>query len=1469
MALNKEKLHGLLWSISQLDEKQWLKSAIESTQKGIFDLFVDAKLSVNDKAAISKLHTWLIEKIPTINNFAHKQDLEKEIVVLQQIQDSMNNINTPTSIPKSVLAPWETQSSIEQSAIIKNISNTTLSPAATARVYKVDGDMHRTKVVLNNNNYEIQHSDQTIATLSRKNHQRTLALDEKLMKALGINNIHIPFVLSQTINLPSLKRNRKTIDWSTHIQKQKTWKINLHDREYADTNPDRKETVQSDLNTDNTPNHVKDLISTNKQLVDMLWQQGFVRTNETKESHNDIRDIIHDAQAKTLKKIGKVNKLMDSMKKDIVARMDKQDASLDQVKKDLEKIQELDTKLWSLQIDMNKKFDAMEDYFKSATTEHIEKAKDLMENHIKSIGELLDEKLQANLDSCKELIEKQHGERKDEHDTILQKIEEIEKQRKQTDPISSSAEEQAKTSDIHNTPAETSDDPTHAWEIQIQAHIMDKKSLVKKSIEQDVLEEYQRKYEKRRWPQRLAMYSYARFMQNRHINKRLRNAQWYNGAIETQTNRQQRVSSSIGNFAGEFSLGLDEWTVSKTALADNDVVNSIANEYIKGTKNGWISRDEAVNQFNQFFANNSNYQTGMTGTDIMEQLDETALVVAISSHLWDRTHPRDYRSIQQKVSLIAASNPNLKIHGIKLSNTVSKTEIDKICDYVNAYKIRSSIANLQNITANIKLYKVEKDTVDLTESKIRDQNKNWIDTTLGIFNAGTFGLAGSTRWRVALKMMMGGWMVAWWVGTLWVVWWVAGMAAVLQWIKTYRDYLTEAQKTHEDAMTMGTKELDRRIKELEAQVKKHNIFQKSLSMWWFGKHAIRTKQLNILHAVHDSMHKSGAMKPAIQLIQDLQQSNKDAQWAAIAETLARLKIGRELNTNFISGTTRSVTEQERKQLLLQLRESASERAQKLWYSHIVPSPTADETEWKIFWTNILTLPGSTIETIYQKRCDTLQKDFKTMKKDINKGRARMAFRDTITNLATSATVITGAAWIHAGINAWQWWSVETSASTLQWPHNQYDLGKYETPANDKAEWWEKVFNDGDKISFQWEAAVDAVSATSKTFGVIEEEIAQVTQLAQSFDDTTQAAVKEALTTELAKVKAEAIKAWADAGNITLTQQRWVDGVEEILTKLQAAEKTGVTIENITFDPSTFKSIDIQESVAPWSGVAMQDVIDRSVAFQATIDGVPGTRSPGEPLWIVWPWFSNTYAKPGDASKYDDSWSKGSIEEWSEEAKTKKENKKLDKENEVMKKTIDQYKKDVEKLDQLERLKLKKLEKLQQLEDKQNIVWSYQLDIKTKTEQVADMQQEIDNLESTIKQNNTDLIAIEDHIVDTLKKQNRPVWWRAWFKNKYKINKEIERKKEALKNAEEIYAQTLRDSESIEIDRSKNQLLDTIEKQKDLVKIHIQGIIDSYENKITALEGARWDNIKSDALIDSEINKIRSQIQWYQSRIENI
>lgn len=110
---------------------------------------------------------------------------------------------------------------------------------------------------------------------------------------------------------------------------------------------------------------------------------------------------------------------------------------------------------------------------------------------------------------------------------------------------------------------------------------MDKESLVKKSIEQDVLEEYQHKYEKRRWPKRLAMYTFARWRQDNRINNRLGLSKKYNEAIETDITRQQRVASSIGNFASEYDMGVDAGKVTKTALASNDKVNSIANDYIK------------------------------------------------------------------------------------------------------------------------------------------------------------------------------------------------------------------------------------------------------------------------------------------------------------------------------------------------------------------------------------------------------------------------------------------------------------------------------------------------------------------------------------------------------------------------------------------------------------------------------------------------------------------------------------------------------------------------------------------------------------------------------------------------------------------------------------------------------------------------------------------------------------------------
>gem|GEM_PF-1807722 len=101
---------------------------------------------------------------------------------------------------------------------------------------------------------------------------------------------------------------------------------------------------------------------------------------------------------------------------------------------------------------------------------------------------------------------------------------------------------------------ETPENNGPAGKLEISAHVMDKESLVKKSIEQDVLEEYQHKYEKRRRPKRLAMYTFARWRQDNRINNRLSISKKHNAAIETDITRQQRIASSIGNFASEYDL---------------------------------------------------------------------------------------------------------------------------------------------------------------------------------------------------------------------------------------------------------------------------------------------------------------------------------------------------------------------------------------------------------------------------------------------------------------------------------------------------------------------------------------------------------------------------------------------------------------------------------------------------------------------------------------------------------------------------------------------------------------------------------------------------------------------------------------------------------------------------------------------------------------------------------------------------
>lgn len=1185
-----------------------MQTAVVSIQKDIFDVFTENTVRVTDKKDIIKLEQWLSQRIDTmkesingksdtetIKNISVKEakehigKLSEQKEALNKIERWIEQINSPRTISPAEITPTQLTANLFTQDVITDQTEAKINLEQKGRSIKMDWDSHALKIVDTGSGWQIEHENiiigkiEDVAKLSRK-----INFFPEKIKELGIKEIQIPLTASKIIDLP----NAIWSAWTSNIKKTKTWKINT-EKLQTNTNPKSlpPHTLENPINTiDQKMDQLLKLVN----LADMRMQYNNLKGRwDTLKLHmqnfNKNQDI--NADTPLFRSIfpaleHEINEFKKQLTNAIIDAQDKLESIKNSGIADLEKVKQLQQEIE----DIKAKYKTIQDEFDLVH-------KDLFARIYKETPKQLPPH--------------------EETTTIVPPT---------------WWDEEIPTSE-----------PTSSETIDISAHLMDKESLVKKSIEQDVLEEYQHKYEKRRWPKRLAMYTFARWRQDNRINNRLGLSKKYNDAIETDITRQQRVASSIGNFASEYDMGVDAGKVKKTALASNDQVNTIANSYIKWVDKGWISRQDAIVQFNEFFKNNKDYQTGMTGSDIMEQLDDVAFMVAVSQHVkknGQRT-PDDYRKIQETISDFFGNHPTAQLHWVHFSNpnVASKTEMDTLCDHILAYKTKTAVKQLNNITANVKLYKVEKDTVDLTQSKLREHNRTRVDKMFTVANVATFGMAGSTVGNMLLKTGAGVWLAATWVGALWVVWWVAWLAAVLQWMKTYRDYLTEAQKTHEDAMTMGTTELDRRIKEVEWQIKKHTTMQKTLAFWGFGKHAIRTKQLNILKAVNDQMHKTGAMKPAIQLITEMQHVSRDKQALAIAETLARLKAGRELNTNFISGSTRALTEQERKSLLIQLRDSAAQRATKVWYGHLVPPRNANEEKWRMFWDRLIAVPQNNIGSIYQRKYAELKKNFQWMKDDINKGRKKMARRDARTNLTTSVTVAWVAAWVSAGVHALNGWTSWVDGTTIQWPHNEYALGKYETPITDKASWWENALNNGDKVSFQWEAAVDAVNASRWTFGDLGKEAAEVTKLAWSFDSATQDAVKEALTTELAKVKAEAIKAGADAGNVALTQQRWVDGVEEMLTKLQAAGKTGVTIENIKFDPSTFNPIDIQASAAAWSGVGMQDVIDRSVAFEATVNGVPWSWGWIEPLWAVWPGFSNTYAKPGDESKHDDSWSK--------------------------------------------------------------------------------------------------------------------------------------------------------------------------------------------------------------------------------------
>ena|GEM_PF-1840079 len=132
----------------------------------------------------------------------------------------------------------------------------------------------------------------------------------------------------------------------------------------------------------------------------------------------------------------------------------------------------------------------------------------------------------------------------------------------------------------------------------------------------------------------------------------------------------------------------------------------------------------------------------MTGSDIMEQLDDIRFMVAIKDNIKTaktRTDD-DYEKIQDEIYKLFGDHPTAQLHGIHFNNpnVASKAEMDKLCDHIIAYKSKSAVKQLNNITANVKLYKVEKDTVELTQSKLREHNRSWVDKVFSVANTATF-----------------------------------------------------------------------------------------------------------------------------------------------------------------------------------------------------------------------------------------------------------------------------------------------------------------------------------------------------------------------------------------------------------------------------------------------------------------------------------------------------------------------------------------------------------------------------------------------------------------------------------------------------------------------------------------------------------------------------------------------------------
>lgn len=230
MALNKDRISSLHWQINSLEVQKWMKSAVKNIQKDIFSLFANTEISTADKQKVSSLESALFsritsfeqEKSPKIQEAMKKLHTQKEL--LTKIRNSIDQVNSPRTIEKSLLTSGQKNIQILQSNIVSDYKD------ISVRISNVGKCMIKDKAStikinsVNENNAihrQLEYQDKIFWRIQKWGKWWTLVPNPHI-ESIGIANIQIPFVVQKDIAVADPDTGKEFV---SIVTKKKNWSI--------------------------------------------------------------------------------------------------------------------------------------------------------------------------------------------------------------------------------------------------------------------------------------------------------------------------------------------------------------------------------------------------------------------------------------------------------------------------------------------------------------------------------------------------------------------------------------------------------------------------------------------------------------------------------------------------------------------------------------------------------------------------------------------------------------------------------------------------------------------------------------------------------------------------------------------------------------------------------------------------------------------------------------------------------------------------------------------------------------------------------------------------------------------------------------------------------------------------------------------------------------------------------------------